>query len=193
MDSENSGYRRDDRPHLSCDEVTRALAAPSGTPSPAEVAAHLETCPRCASWAERARALDRLWEATRPPEPVEGAWDTLWAKVTEAADAPLARETIRLAPARRPRRYWAVAAGLVGVAAALTIAVLGPSHLGPSTASAEEFHFEAEAGNVLIVRIDDGKEVRVDQRAQSPISETDTILWDYALYNEIEALTVSAD
>jgi hypothetical protein len=64
-------------------------------------------------------AFDRLWEATRPPEPSAASWDRLWARVAAGL-----RETPAAVPmsrtARGPWRWIALAA--VAQAAAVLIA-----------------------------------------------------------------------
>src|SRR5690242_15554699 len=111
---------------LRCEEVTAGLSAPGAGAGArvdqAAVAAHLAACPDCAAWAERAAALDRLWDATRPAEPADETWDALWANVTATLDrlAPaVVPGTIRLRSWRRP----AVALVLLAQAAAVLAAV----------------------------------------------------------------------
>ena len=49
-------------------------------------------CPACAAWAKRAAGLDRLWEATRPPEPSSEVWDALWGRLARSLDASMPHE-----------------------------------------------------------------------------------------------------
>jgi hypothetical protein len=72
---------------MRCDQVIRELAAPHGDWEAAALAEHLAGCPACAEWARRAALLERLWEATRPPEPSPEAWDSVWAKIAQSLPA----------------------------------------------------------------------------------------------------------
>ena len=77
---------RPGRDAMHCHEVVRELAVPTGELDASGLAEHLARCPRCASWAEDAARLDRLWEATRPAEPFGARWETTWADVSRALD-----------------------------------------------------------------------------------------------------------
>ena len=109
---------------MRCEDLTRELASPTGALSPAEMAGHLAHCPGCAEWSRRADRFDRIWEATRPPEPSSVAMDALWAGASVALDErPLvAPATLRfVTPARR---RWAKAAFVLAQAAAVLVAAL---------------------------------------------------------------------
>ena len=106
---------------MRCEDVSRELATPTGTPSPVEMADHLASCPGCAEASRRSDRLDRIWEATRPAEPSIQALDTLWARASAALDAPRSAVIpFEKAPARRGR--WAVVAFFAAQAAAVLVA-----------------------------------------------------------------------
>ncbi len=132
---------------MQCDEVIRELAAPSDDRDTAALAEHLTGCAACSQWAERASQFDRLWEATRPPDPTPQAWETVWARIVESLDSatpipvehPLAGASLRngsspkvVSPAAQPSRPspsrlrpWSFAAvasfGLAQAAAVLAV------------------------------------------------------------------------
>jgi len=66
---------------MQCNEVIRELAAPSDDRDSAVLAEHLSGCAACSQWAQRASQLDRLWDATRAPDPTPQAWETVWARI----------------------------------------------------------------------------------------------------------------
>ena len=116
---------------MRCDDVTRELASPTGAVSPADLAAHLASCPGCAEWSRRSARLDRAWEATRPAEPSPERLDALWLAASAAIEAgALASPILRLEgrPAPRTRRRWAIGAAVIGLAqaAAILVAALLP-------------------------------------------------------------------
>jgi hypothetical protein len=201
MDSENHTPQSGDprgRHALRCAEVTRELAAPTGTLDPAAVVQHLDSCPRCASWSRRAAALDRLWDATRPTPPPASSWNALWADVSRAAEAPPSDT----APARRRWVRRALIGTLAASAAALLVAVLTTSWFdgrNPHPAVAQgalptipHFEFEVESGQLLTLHLD-GPAVQADQRPQEETSETETVPWDLELYNGVESITMAAN
>jgi hypothetical protein len=118
---------------LRCDDVTRALAVPTADGDAAALAGHLATCPACSDFAGRLAQLDRLWQATRPAEPSDAAWESLWSGVCDRLDRPAAvaagpgiedeagRDLIALpVAASRPwRRRLTAVFGLAQVAALL--------------------------------------------------------------------------
>jgi hypothetical protein len=115
---------------MRCVDVIRELAAPTGGPDASEMAEHLAGCASCAAWAERDARLDRLWDATRPPELSEAAWDRIWAGASEALNRPAAPVLVAvsadvppgLAPASPPRwRRVATIAFCVAQAAAILV------------------------------------------------------------------------
>ena len=79
---------------MRCDDVIRELAAPTDSRDTASLADHLNRCPSCAAWAERAARLDRLWQVTQPAEPTSDVWDNLWAQVVSSLDVQAAKGVI---------------------------------------------------------------------------------------------------
>jgi hypothetical protein len=77
---------------MRCDDVTRALAVPTAGRDASALAEHLAACPACSDFAGRLGQLDRLWQATRPVEPSDAAWETLWSGVCDRLDQPAAVE-----------------------------------------------------------------------------------------------------
>jgi hypothetical protein len=200
MDSEDRTPRNGDplgRRDPRCVEVTRELAAPTGTPDPAAVAEHLASCPHCASWGRHAAALDRLWEATRPAAPPASSWNALWADVARDAETLPRGE----APARRRPVRWALI-GTTAVAAALLVAALTtlrfdgrnprPEVVQGAPATVPHLEFEVESGQLLTLHLD-GPAVQADQRPQEETSETETVPWDLELYNGVESITTAAN
>jgi hypothetical protein len=202
---------------LRCDEVTSELSAPSpgaGTDGP-DVAAHLAACPDCASWAERGRALDRLWDATRPAEPSDETWDAVWSDVNAKLDGT--------AVVRAPRPgYWrrrAVTMALVAQAAAVVAAVTlwanrrpaeEPAETGAGSQLAQSrdvtptpgpmlttVAFEIEPGETGVIR-EDVKgfhlvELAQDERSGSRVrratwANTNTSDANYEMHNYFEAI-----
>jgi len=127
---------------MRCDEVIRELAVPTDERDSTALAEHVAQCPACAAWAKRAVGLDRLWKATRPPEPSSEVWDGLWARLAPSLDVPILNELETVAPfvpsqngssaksemqpmpprplsRSRPRRW--VAIGLIGLAQAAAV------------------------------------------------------------------------
>jgi hypothetical protein len=74
---------------MQCDDVIRELAAPTDEQNSMALAEHLANCASCARWAQRAALLDRLWEATRPPEPTPDTWNAVWSGVSQSLDLPV--------------------------------------------------------------------------------------------------------
>jgi hypothetical protein len=83
---------------MRCDEVIRELAAPTDEQDPAALTEHITHCAACSAWAQRAIQLDRLWTATRPPEPPPEVWGNLWARLTNLPDLPASDELEETAP-----------------------------------------------------------------------------------------------
>jgi hypothetical protein len=77
---------------MQCDKVIKELATPTDHRDSTALAGHLESCPACAGWANRAARLDRLWEATRPSEPTPDVWDAVWARMATSLDLSTSTE-----------------------------------------------------------------------------------------------------
>jgi hypothetical protein len=165
---------------MRCADVTRELAAPTGGLDPAELERHLTGCRRCSAWADRARKLDRIWEATRPAEPPESAFDAVWARVSQDAEAPA-----RPAPARR-RMAWGLAITGLAAAAAALLACLPLIQHPPEapklpTPPVAVGHYEVEPGEVLVIHLRE-KGIEFDPRHAEPISNTVTVAADLDLW-----------
>jgi hypothetical protein len=130
-----------------CDDVIRKLTESDGWRDEPALAEHLAGCSACAEWLDRAQRLEKLWDATRPAEPLPQTWDVVWSSVNAHLDQPNAVERngsglhlvefLRAMPERREfsepafapshTRRWRgpAAAGMVGLAqaAALLLAI----------------------------------------------------------------------
>lgn len=128
-------------PAMRCRDVSRAIVAPNGTITEAEIQAHLAACPGCAHRLAQARSFDRLWEATRAEPPSAASWDRAWARIDqELASAPMptvAEDPARLtsrAPVSRPTIRLAVGFALVAAAASLLLVLMPQRPDGPGMA-----------------------------------------------------------
>src|SRR6516162_799141 len=108
---------------MRCTDLIQELATLRGEVIPGAAAEHLASCPSCAAWVEQKHRLDRLWEATRPDEPPAAAWEAVWSRVTEAADAPPA-PPLRLVAPTHPWRRAAIAAMVIAQAAAILLGAM---------------------------------------------------------------------
>jgi hypothetical protein len=71
---------------MHCDEVIRELAVPTDDRDSTALGEHLADCVSCARWARRAALLDRLWDATRAPEPTPETWEDAWSNLSRSLD-----------------------------------------------------------------------------------------------------------
>ncbi|GAC1470054.1 MAG: hypothetical protein NVSMB9_14700 [Isosphaeraceae bacterium] len=151
---------------LHCDDVTRELAAPAPGFDRLALAAHLAACPACASWADQDAALTRIWDATRPVEPSDAAWDTLWAQVNarrdDARTAVAVVEPAIFPGLPRPRKRLASGLFMAAQAAAILAAavLLWPSRSVPvgrvadvlAQAPVLPLGFEIDQGEPILIR-----------------------------------------
>jgi hypothetical protein len=168
-----------------CREVTRELAAPSAGADLAELERHLATCARCASEAQAARRLDRIWTATRPAEPSAAAWGRLWAAVCRAEESPA---TLPLADARPARRWLAPAVGiaLIAQAAAVLLAVGIWLRRSDGPAPAVQFVRTAVPGQDVVFNVDPGTTLFLELSEENgslvctprPVSTEDLVTFD---------------
>lgn len=187
---------------MHCDDVIRELSAPTGALAPEALADHLAGCPGCASWSRRDARLDRLWEATRPPEPSAVAWDRMWANVSEALDRRAAARPVSVpAPAPAPamvvvRGRWhrsGLVAFAVAQAAVILIGfglVLGmrPAADGRRPTIAEPpAPLVFDQGQVPLISLD-GQGVHVRDLARN--DNPDAIDPYYSMFNQVESLVV---
>ncbi len=173
---------------MRCNEVVRDLAVPTGDLDASGLAEHLARCPRCASWAEDAARLDRLWEATRPAEPAGGNWESTWAGVSRALDRASTPDSapLRLVASRSWRRSTLVAFGLAQ-AAAILIAVgvfSRPDGDGPG-APAELVKVDIPFGRRVLIRYDLPTVEVVELPDDENLGGVDS---NYAMFNDIEAM-----
>jgi hypothetical protein len=127
---------------MHCNDVVRQLAARTDDQVPAILAEHLAHCTACSEWAKRAAQLDRLWEATRAPDPSPQAWENVWDRIALLLDSstPMRIEqpvvpagsrngsspkiwesVVHPSAASRPRRRSVAAASLLGLAQAAAV------------------------------------------------------------------------
>jgi len=132
---------------MQCNEVIRELAARSDDQDSIALAEHLAGCAACSEWAKRASQLDRLWEATRTPDPTPQAWETVWARIALSLDSStpihaahsaaaaafrngstpkVEPSATQLSPSSRPRPWLFAAVASFGMAqAAAVLLVVG--------------------------------------------------------------------
>ena len=171
---------------MRCHEVVRELAVPIGDPGASALAEHLAQCPRCASWAEDAARLDRLWEATRPAEPAGESWEWTWADVCRALDraSTLDPAPLSLAPTRPWRRSTLVAFGLAQ-AAAILIAVGIFSRPDRPAAPPELVEVDIPYGRPVLIRCDLPRLEVVELPGDENLGVVDS---NFDMFNDIEAM-----
>ncbi|RUL83646.1 hypothetical protein [Tautonia sociabilis] len=187
---------------MRCRDVSRAIAAPNGEGSTAELEAHLAACPRCSRLASEALRFDRLWEATRPAPPPPTSWDAAWARIEREVAAPcLASEPVapgRPTVARVPLRLFS--AGALVAAAAAVLVALNPPEPAPrmvDQAGAIQREFEVPVGHTVLYHVDSGQR-QVIQVHEPPADDSLTFFDRYeagmdavdyfVLFNLVEAL-----
>ena len=138
---------------MRCEDVRRELVTPSGLGSPGLLADHLASCPACAEHSRSADRFQRVWEATRPPEPSAEALDALWARAAEEIGSKKSAVIPFRAPARRGR--WAVVAFLGAQAATVLVAGSFLFRNDVRVAAEAPARVIANVDQTLIVRIDD--------------------------------------
>ena len=164
-------------------------------------AEHLASCPRCAAQSERDAALTSLWEATRPTEPGETAWEPVWTCVSEHLDRAEAPEPVIVTTlSASPWRHRAMSASLVAQAAAILGAlVLWGAHRRPTEAPALSSNLTApahaprvdvdidiEPGEVVMIHLEGNtvQAVPMSHEDQRP----DTLDENLVLFNDAEAM-----
>jgi hypothetical protein len=185
---------------MRCRDVTRELAAPSGAIDSDALARHLAACPDCAAWSDRAERFDRLWEATRPAEPSAEAVDAMWARLCHALDEAPALPSAHPASVRA-RWSWAIALVGLAQAAAVLLAVWlaafprtpeiakapEPSQSAPAEIALADEPIDIEAGQVVFIRIEDGKGSVVLPAFESLVAN-DSVDPGYDVLNAVEGM-----
>lgn len=172
------------------------LFAPGSETDRAALNAHLAACPECASQAGRDAALTRVWEATRPADPGEAAWESVWSRVSAGLDRGARRpECLPFAdpPAAVRWRRQATSVFVAAQAAALLGAVaLWGAHrpAAPPADLAARFRVavgvEIEPGEVVLIHLEGetARAVTMSREDQRP----DTLDESTVLFNDAEAL-----
>jgi hypothetical protein len=180
---------------ITCDDVTRALTAPTADQDASALAEHLAACPRCADWAARDAALTRVWEATRPAEPSDLAWDAVWARVSERLRRPAAPAAV--APSHAPLlahpwyRRASVAFNVAQAAAILAAVVLWAAHHRPAeplapigpVALVSRGTVDIVPGQIVLIR-PEGTTLRADE---VPLDDSIDVEAFYVMFNRVEA------
>ncbi len=143
---------------------------------------------------DRDAALSQLWDATRPVEPDDAAWDAIWARVRERIDPPTD------APLKLPARPWrrtAVAVFLVAQAAALLAAVViwnGHRHTTQTpvakAAPVARGTIDIVPGQIVMIHAE-GTQVRAEMVAIEEDSSVGLVRFGefedfYVMFNEME-------
>ncbi len=174
---------------MRCDEVKRELSAPGGGPDRPAMAAHLSGCPSCADWSESVRHLDRIWAASRPPEPPPGAFEAVWSRVTAEVEAGQAvgADVIPFSGISR-RKRWLLATVAVAQAAAIVLGAFALPLAQPHRASAQIPTYAIEEGTTLIVKLNGRNEPVVLIRPEKTASDTDTVSVELDVLNFMESV-----
>ncbi|QDV39021.1 zf-HC2 domain-containing protein [Tautonia plasticadhaerens] len=187
---------------MRCRDVSRAIAAPDGAITEAEIEAHLASCPRCAGQSEAALRLDRLWEATRPDSPPAARWEATWARIDReaASPGPAAPAPLLGVARRRVSIPIRLAAGLAATAAAAAVLLApDPPGPGPATARADAIRrdFDVPVGHTVLLHVDSGEREVI--QVHEPATDADLTFFDkaeagmdavdyFALFNWFEAM-----
>jgi hypothetical protein len=174
--------------------VTRHPAAPGAEIDRADLAEHLASCLPCASRAEHDAVLIRAWDATRPAEPTDAAWDAVWARLSNRLDRAAERPaSLRVTSPPRTGRWNASAAFYLAQAAAvLAILVVWGTHrrppaetnTGPGPGLTKTVNIEP--GEVVMIHLDGGDFRAVALGYEPP--RWDAIDENLVLFNDAEAM-----
>lgn len=189
---------------MHCDDVVRRLAARTDDQVPAVLVEHLALCPACSEWAKRAAQLDRLWEATRAPDPSPQAWENVWDRIALSLDSstPMHPEQpvmpVALRNGSRPKTWASIvrasagsgsrrpsiaAVGLFGLAqaAAVLLAVSLAWKFFPSPQNSVDI----EEGSLVLIRSEGEKpKVMVLTSESTPFGIDEWLL----VFNKMESL-----
>lgn len=178
---------------MRCEDAIRELPFPLETSSETALSQHLAHCARCASEAERAAKLGRLWEATRPAALSDATWERIWANASATLDRP---EASRRAAAPAWRRAVFATFALAQAAAILAAVVLlprggnqagHPSAPHPTVAKVESAprKVEIDQDQVVLITLDQ-RGVHVRDIALN--SNANTVDEFFLFYNAIEPI-----
>ncbi|MCA1684654.1 MAG: hypothetical protein LC745_01460 [Planctomycetia bacterium] len=172
--------------------LCETLAREPGEIDRAALAAHLASCPRCASLAGRESAFTRVWDATRPSEPTAAAWDALWARVSDRLDRAPEPRTLTSSARPRGREHVWTAFVVAQAAAVLAAVVLWGAHrasvekAGTSVVARPPLRvIDIEVGAVVMIHLEGG-DVRAVEMARD--ERWDTIDENFVLLNGAEAM-----
>jgi len=191
---------------MRCTDLIRELSVPTDTLDSAALADHLAQCAQCAAWAERNARLNRVWEATRPPELSDQAWDRIWAKVSEghkAASSPVLVEAASSpvlveagsTPVSRSlgsRRWMSVFVAAQAAAILIAALVLVAHRQKPSRPVGSEMvadlartpKVEIGQEQLLVISLDARRHVR----DITPNDDPNRVTPDYAVLNYLESI-----
>jgi hypothetical protein len=191
---------------MHCDEVIRELAVPTDERDSAVLAEHLASCHQCSAWATRDAEFEYLWNATRSGEPSGQAWDTVWSHITSSLDcttsaevkeyrvpnaplnvpSPLVETPIRsFSRSSRSRSWKRSAIAVIGIAQAAGVLIAVGITWRMSTKSGMPPVVEIEAGQSVVIRVDDAAADIVVLAPDGMSSSVDD--W-YLVFNQIEAI-----
>jgi hypothetical protein len=191
---------------MHCDEVIRELAVPTDERDSAALAEHLASCHQCSVWATRDAEFEYLWNATRSGEPSGQDWDTVWSHIASSLDsttsaetkeyrvpnaplngpAPLVETPIRsFSRSSRSRSWKRSAIVVIGVAQAAGVLLAVGITWRMSTRSNVPPVVEIEAGQSVVIRVDDAAADIVVLAPDGMSSSVDD--W-YLVFNQIEAI-----
>lgn len=139
-------------------------------------------------------ALTRLWDATRPVEPTDAAWDAIWARVTERLDQPAEASTVFAFSIPRPWRRISGRLLMTAQAAAILMAAFVAARHRPVIESHAPVPFaqiptisewDIPSGIIPMIQQDD-KGVRFLMLAQD--ERSNALDGNFAMYDYMEGL-----
>ena len=190
---------------MHCDEVVRELAVPTDERDSAALAEHLASCHQCSAWATRDADFEYLWNATRSEEPSGQDWDRVWSHIASSLDSTTSAETkeyranvalngpaslvetpIRsFSRSSRSRSWKRSAIAVIGLAQAAGVLLAVGLTWRMSTRSNVPPVVEIEAGQSVVIRVDDAAADIVVLAPDGMSSSVDD--W-YLVFNQIEAI-----
>jgi hypothetical protein len=190
---------------MHCDEVIRELAVPTDERDSAALAEHLASCHQCSAWTTRDAEFEYLWNATRSEEPSGQVWDTVWSHIASSLDsttsagtkeyrantplngpASLVETPIRsFSRSSRSRSWKRSAIAVIGLAQAAGVVLAVGITWRMSTKSSIPPVVEIDAGQSVVIRVDDAAAEIVVLAPDGMSSSVDD--W-YLVFNQIEAI-----